>query len=35
MGACARLALARMVVAIEAAERAEAEAKRKGEGTGR
>ncbi|WP_060772099.1 hypothetical protein [Methylobacterium sp. AMS5] len=35
MGACARLALARMVVAIEAAERAAAEAIRKGEDTGR
>lgn len=35
MGACARLALARMVVTIEAAERAAAEAKRKGEDTGR
>jgi hypothetical protein len=46
MGACARLALARMVVAIEAAERAAAEAKKaeatkkaeankRGEGTGR
>ncbi|KQQ27241.1 hypothetical protein ASF53_19780 [Methylobacterium sp. Leaf123] len=35
MGACARLALARMVVVIEAAERAAAEAKGKGEGTGR
>jgi len=35
MGACARLALARMVVVIEAAERAAAEAKKRGEGTGR
>ncbi|MCP1551159.1 MULTISPECIES: hypothetical protein [Methylorubrum] len=35
MGAVARLALARMVFAIEAAERAADEAKRKGEGTGR
>ncbi|MEH3117307.1 MAG: hypothetical protein PGN25_06790 [Methylorubrum populi] len=35
MGACARLALARMVVAIEAAERAAAEAETRGEGTGR
>ena len=40
MGACARLALARMVVVIEAAERAAVEAKKaeatkRGEGTGR
>lgn len=33
MGACARLAVARMVVVIEAAERAAAEAKKRGEGT--
>lgn len=35
MRACARLALARMVVAIRAAERAEAEAKKRGEGSER